>query len=207
MKNNISWFHIDTCHMEPTTAQPTTNFSHFVTFTLKPELYGKSCRQQLRVTFKKACYELERVCKSYKLVAELTKKCNVHYHALVEFDVNIHFSSDDLSMILQDNVKSSNVFGRSESEPIKNHDATVGYLSKDIQKTAKIINPRGKTPLDYTKDWTKGLIKIEDVKATRLKDYLKIDNGIEYDSEEIITGMDGLLKQVLIKNGKIIKYK
>lgn len=169
--------------MEPTTAQPIGKYSHFVTFTLKPDLYGKTCRQQLRATFKKACFELERVCKSYQLVAELTKKCNIHYHALVEFDESEFFTKNDLSMILHDNIKPSNVFGRFDCEPIKHYEETTKYIVKDVVRTGQIINTRGKTPLDYTKEWQKGMVAITDVKANRLKDYLIIDHDIQDDIE------------------------
>lgn len=164
--------------MEPATAQPTSNYTHFVTFTLQPQLYGKTARQQLRSTWKKANFELQRVCKSYHLVAELTKKANIHYHAIVEFDICQFFDADDLSIILYDNLKTSNVFGRSESEKIKDITKTTNYIIKDLEKTTKIINPRGKTPLDCKFEWIKGLQKIDVIKTTRLKDYLKIDENI-----------------------------
>lgn len=189
--------------MEPATAQPIGKYSHFVTFTLKPELYGKTCRQQLRSTFKKACFELERVCKSYQLVAELTKKCNIHYHALVEFDETEFFTKNDLSLILHDNIKPSNVFGRFDCEPIKNYEATSAYLVKEIVKTGQILNPRGKTQLDYQKEWQKGMIAITDVKVTRLKDYLIIDDGIQDDidyNEEIQNAIKLNLSNLKNKN-------
>lgn len=169
--------------MEPTNLQAQSNYTHFVTFTLQPQLNGKGCRQQLRQTWKKANYELQRVCKSYHLVAELTKKCNIHYHAIIEFDINQFFSADELNLILQDNVKQSNVFGRFDTELIKSIENTTNYITKDLEKTNKIINPRGKTPLDYKIEWYKGLIKIDDVKITRLKNYLKIDDNID-DTED-----------------------
>lgn len=175
--------------MEPATAQLTENYSHFVTLTLKPELYGKSCRQQLRSTFNKANFELQRVCKHYYLVAELTKKCNIHYHAKVEFDISEFFTADDLSLILQDNLKTSNVFGRSECEPIKSQELINKYIIKDIEKTHKIINPRGKTTLDCKKEWTKGLTQVT-VKNTRLKDYLVLDKDIQYSEEELMDSIN-----------------
>lgn len=158
--------------METPSLQAQHNYTHFVTLTLKPELYGKTCRQQLRSTFAKANYELQKVAKRYKLVAELTKKCNIHYHALVLFDVTTHFDANDLSMILQDNLKSSNVFGRSESENIKDVMNTYNYVIKDLEKTSKIINPRHKSILTYTKDWEKGMIEIQPIKIKRLSEYL-----------------------------------
>jgi len=169
--------------MEPASQQAQCAYTHFVTFTLQPHLNGKGCRQQLRSTFNKANFELQRVCKSYRLVAELTKKANIHYHAIVEFDVSEHFTKDDLSLILQDNCKSSAVFGRMECEDIKDITKTTNYILKDISRTCKIINQRGKAPLDISKDWCKGMVIIPPVKVTRLKDYLKIDDNIEEDIE------------------------
>jgi len=161
--------------MEPTSPRPESNFTHFVTFTLQPKLYGKSARQQLRATFNKANYELQRVCKSYKLVAELTKSCNIHYHAIVQFDQSEFFTIYDHCLILLDNIKSSNVFGRTESEEIRDFAKTQTYLTKDIAQTNRILNPRGKLSLDYTKDWTKGMKVIDVKKLATLTKMLDFD--------------------------------
>lgn len=169
--------------MEPSEANSASVYTHFVTFTLQPHLNGKGCRQQLRATFNKANFELQRVCKSYKLVAELTKKCNIHYHAIVQYDVSEYFAEDELNLILQDNCKSSNVFGRMDCERIKDIKNVSDYIIKDIAKTDKIVNTRGKKSLDIFKDWSKGMVPIKDKKVTRLKDYLTIDNNIQDDVE------------------------
>lgn len=190
--------------MEAPAGQAPNVYTHFVTFTLQPHLYGKTARQQIRTTFAKANFELQRVAKSYHLVAELTKKANIHYHAMVEYDVNSTFDADDLSLMLQDNVKTSNVIGRTESEVIRDYNQTFVYLQKDIAKTNKIVNPRNKTTLEVQKIWTK-TIEIKPIKISKLKDYLTLDDGIEEDPDFY----DSIIKHYIIgpKPPKKNQYK
>lgn len=174
--------------------------THFVTFTLHPNMYGHIARQQLRKTIQKLEKELRRVCKHYVIVAELTKQCNIHYHGLIQFDINEFFEADDLRLMLLDNLKIVKEFGRCDIDPIKDMTKVFDYCKKDIKKTENILNPRGKTKIDIIKEWNKQHI-IPSVPVKQLKKYLTIDD-IEDDTqynEEFIIGMDGLLKRIFVK--------
>lgn len=133
-----------------------TAYTHFATFTLKPVYYSKTVRQQLRLSWNDVNNKLKAVSKQYYLVAELTKKANIHFHAVIQFDESVDYSLDDLCLILIDSCKSSKVLGLMEIERIRDK-TTQGtdYLNKDLERTQKILNPRGKSNLDYFVTFTK----------------------------------------------------
>lgn len=161
-------------------------YTHFVTVTLQPKMYGKSCRQQLRATSKKLLIELNNVCNSYKFVAELTNKCNIHYHGICNFYVTDSFNADILNLMLQDNLKKYGCFGFVDSEAIKDIDKVTAYITKDVDKTYKVVNPRNKTVLSIYWEWAKSAKT--DREPLRLRHALatqsKIDRDINPDSEE-----------------------
>lgn len=164
-------------------------FTHFVTVTLQPKMYGKSCRQQLRSTSRKLLCELNNVSQRYKFVAELTNKCNIHYHGMVAFNVNDTLNAEVCNLILQDNLKKHGCFGFVDSEAIKDIDKVSTYINKDLDKTDKVLNPRNKIKLEIYWEWAKTTKIVQEPmgKRHKLASFTSsLDKNLTTDSEEDI---------------------
>lgn len=171
--------------MEAPSDSPASVYTHFVTFTLQPSMNGKGCRQQLRQSFKPVLTELQKVSNQYFIVAELTKKANIHYHAVIQFNETEHFTKDDLSLILQDNCKSHKYIGRMECEPIKDTARVMDYLIKDLERTDKVVNNnKNKTTLDIKHYWERVYLSYKPKPPIKLKNYMVIETYDNSDNED-----------------------
>lgn len=130
------------------------SYNYFITFTLDPSIYKHTAREQLKKTVNLLIKVLERLCTRYRFTVELTKKANVHYHAIVDFKPDLY---DYGPLILRDEIKKIKLLGDDILiDPIrhtlKDHVRILDYLVKDFIKTSAVIN-RTKTQkvlaLDY----------------------------------------------------------
>lgn len=108
---------------------------YFVTITLKPYMYSKTAGEQYDQTEG----DLRKLCEYYdcggKVVAELTKGFNIHYHGLIDF--NTHLKYPQMAFI--DNLRRLKWVGRSQIEPALHENDVSKYLSKDLKKTKDMI--------------------------------------------------------------------
>lgn len=116
----------------------------FVTVTLLPYMYGEDARTQLKKTFQSIKDLLQIYSDKFLIVAELTKDGNIHYHASVKPRSN---DMDYPDAIILDALKKHNkgkvkIFGRSQVDSDNKYQVKTRfeYLTKDLNKTYKIVN-------------------------------------------------------------------
>lgn len=105
--------------------------SYFVTITLPPKWYKKRAIKQL--------HDSRSIIKSYcdnffsyaNFVAELTEKCNIHWHGMV------NFREDDQYAMLKFHDMSR--FSRIDCQPVKGLTKVWNYIHEDIPKTIRIL--------------------------------------------------------------------
>jgi len=109
-----------------------------ITFTLKPEFCKqKKARNQLIKTFDSVEFLLKTFTSAYVVVAELTKTCNVHYHALIKWSQTMEYAD----LRFRDCMKNNRILGFFDiTEKVKSVNDTFNYITKDIKKTSTIVN-------------------------------------------------------------------
>lgn len=117
---------------------------HFVTISLQPSLYKHKARQQLKKTQLHIMRILSGLSNDFYLVAELTKQCNIHYHACVMWKPSTDFSQDDYKYLYYDIMKNSALFGITKVNELviarEHSQRTQDYMAKDIKRTNLIVN-------------------------------------------------------------------
>lgn len=129
--------------------------THFLTVTLKPEYYSNQIRQQYRKTYNVLTKFLQSHCDKYLLVTELTKDCNIHYHATLKLSTLIYEGTDLSDMNFLNDFKTLKPFGFKKLESINNQENVYNYCVKDIKKTHGLLNPVSKTALNVWSYWVK----------------------------------------------------
>lgn len=118
---------------------------HFITFTLQPRasLTKGGSKQNAKMQFKKthqhAKDALNFYTKNFTMIAELTKKGIIHYHAIAELNEDRQLAQ----ALITDAIMQSKILGFHEIKAIKDapHLQTCkDYLLKDYLITMQIIN-------------------------------------------------------------------
>lgn len=156
--------------------------THFLTVTLKPELYSNQIRQQYRKTYNVLTKFLQSHCDKYLLVTELTKECNVHYHIILKLSALVYEGTDLSDMNFLNDFKTLKPFGFKKLEVIQSIDNVYNYLVKDIKKTHGVINPSSKTALDVWYYWVKSPIPAPQTTLKPLRDDYNPMEDTEYDN-------------------------
>ncbi len=139
MDNIIS---LNTSHYELLSRYNERQLLHFITFTLQPKstlTKGGSkmnAKMQFKKTYQTAKDTLNFYTKSFVMVAELTKKGIIHYHAIAELNDNHQLAQAQIT----DSILQSKILGFHEIEPIKKLQDVKNYLFKDYLITMQIIN-------------------------------------------------------------------
>lgn len=111
-----------------------------VCVTLKPELFKYCCARQLKYTIDKLCGFSRLFCGNIMCVAELTAKCNIHYHMLVKWSELNQYSRQ----LFEDTIKTHSMFGNIMISKMLSTvaEATryIDYLLKEVDKTDSIVN-------------------------------------------------------------------
>lgn len=113
----------------------------FLTVTLSPKLYKYSSVTQLELTNNILYKLLYKNTAHYTIVAEHTKQCNIHYHALVSFT-----DSGPQQIGLLNKLRSQKLFGFVKFDSsIGDNVKACNYLTKDIYDTIEVfksVKPR-----------------------------------------------------------------
>jgi len=111
--------------------------AYFMTVSLKPDLYKWCARKQLKLTFDKLSRYIKIYSNKFLMVAELTKKNNIHYHIIIHFNDILYADT-----LLMETLKTSNEFGNTmiNEKVITETQRTFEYCVKDINKTYTIVN-------------------------------------------------------------------
>jgi len=114
--------------------------THSITITLKPHVYNRRAYIQYRLSCPKLMEILEIYTSKYIMVPELTKKGNIHYHLIVQFNSKMEYPVEKL----MDLMKCHRLFGAYVNDhTISCYQEFVKvyfYITKEIQKTASIMN-------------------------------------------------------------------
>jgi len=115
----------------------------FVTVTLLPYMYGEDARTQLKKTFQPIKDLLQIYSDKYLIIAELTKDGNIHYHASLKPRLDLDYpDAIILDAIKKHNKRNQKLFGRSQVDTESKYkiQTRFDYLTKDLNKTYKIVN-------------------------------------------------------------------
>lgn len=156
--------------------------THFFTITLKPELYSNQIRQQHRKTYKCLTTFMQSHCDKYLLVAELTKDCNLHYHAVLKLSALVYEGTDLSDMNFLNNLKTLKPFGFKKLEIVRNLNESFNYITKELKKTHGTLNPSSKTCLDVWNYWVKQPIPTPQTTLAPIKDDYKEEEDHEHDN-------------------------
>lgn len=133
----------------------TASMTHFLTLTLKPELYTKTARQQFRQSQPQLLKLLKAHCEKFFCVSELTKECNIHYHVALKLEPLMYEDVDLSDMHFLNSLKTLKSFGFKKLEKLASEQKTYEYLTKDLKRTFGLLNPNDKTLLDVWTYWVK----------------------------------------------------
>lgn len=178
-----------------------TNHKQFMTITLNPTLYALTARQQLSKTCKELNKYLQRHCKSYLWVAELTEKCNIHYHLTLILKPIVYEGQDLSEMYFKDDYKRlKKLFGFYKlDDSIHSHDSSYQYITKDLVKTHYSLNNDNKRRLyavwEYYNNVEKTITQEIDV-TNHLNDNINLDSD---EFEDYITATRSVLCGSCIK--------
>lgn len=160
------------------------NVYHLIV-TLKPELYKDNARHQLKVTMDKLAEILRYIVSEYYIVAELTKKVNVHYHVLIKFSKHVEYGPD----VLIDSFKSrvnAKYFGnvllnQHKTSTPEEYDKLWKYVNKELDRTNRVINKGRKNEYNIIDEWQWNLPEKEkvDLIDRRVKNQLNLNDYIE----------------------------
>lgn len=119
---------------------PETEKTHEYAFTitLKPPLYRFNLREQIEKTKDKLLKMCNYVAQ-FTLVAEVTKNFNIHYHGIVNFEVDYKFTNNEQYCAeFKDVFRKSKDFGFICIKPIDNFPKWVAYILKDRKRTFEL---------------------------------------------------------------------
>lgn len=127
--------------LNPIFPVPTKETDYFFTQTLSPMLYRLKKSAQIKRTIKELQRILPEFCTRYAIVAEITRKGNVHYHG---YFTPMQGVGEMHIEVLRDIM--SNVIGYAdEITQIKNNEDVYKYMCKSLDKTNVTINYRVKS--------------------------------------------------------------
>lgn len=114
--------------------------SYFITITLKPEIYDRRIAVQYSMSMKPIVKLLKQYTDKCLLCPELTKKCNVHYHAIVKWTRRVDYP---MLRMLND-IKKHRIIGSIyvTENAIANEErakASMGYMLEDYYKTRAML--------------------------------------------------------------------
>lgn len=118
----------------PSGPQKEVTCEYFLTLTLKPFLYKESVKRQLEITEDQIKDFLKHMDASGVMVFETTKSANVHYHALLTFNVP-EFISKRLIYYVQDYFRKSKVIGFVDCQQVIDYKKVLFYLFYDYEET------------------------------------------------------------------------
>jgi len=162
-----------------------TGCDHFLTITLEPTMLRLQCREQYKKTFGKLAKLLQNYCDKYLIVIELTKDCNVHYHLLMTF----HNNEEGITqMLFLNDYKRIQELGFKKLEKVSNLQNVFNYLIKEIPKTYKVINPKGKVEYKVWEYFVRGVtVSTPSILNTEKLDISPIETYGEFDDLFIST--------------------
>lgn len=150
--------------------------------TLNPEQYKYNARHQHRYAIDKLQEILKYHVSEYYIVAELTKRVNIHYHVLLKFSSHVDYGAEQLIDAFKTSYNRK-IFGNNillnehKTSNRAQYDKLLAYVEKEISKTDRVVNKNRLEVLPITVkwQWLEDNDKKED-KIQALKDKLALVN-------------------------------
>lgn len=121
-----------------------TSFSvdYSLTITLRPKCYTKEPEQQFDDTYEHVRRKLYSLTEHFTLVAEVTKSFNVHYHAILKFEIDNSKPSVTYLKEIYKCFRNDDLVGFIKCEQTLGRVSWISYLKKDLFHTYNSINRR-----------------------------------------------------------------
>lgn len=109
------------------------------TVTLKPVLFKDIAEQQYDKTQEVLVNTLRNFAlgRSYTIVAEMTKNCNIHYHGILKCPLNKY---KNVIKSFKDTFRHSKVFGFVDIKVMDDEDGWIEYITKELRTTHYELN-------------------------------------------------------------------
>lgn len=116
------------------------------TVTLKPKLYDHNAEDQYDKTSTVLEQSLAKVGHHFTCVTELTKSANIHYHGVIDFEMNhpnfIKKFHDHFRCRCSNKYKCKCLFGYVNIKVLEKEDGWKDYISKELKVTYDSISRR-----------------------------------------------------------------
>nr|UOF81549.1 rep protein [Cressdnaviricota sp.] len=117
-----------------------TSNAYFITQTLKPDYYKFKMKNQLFKTYPLIWTILKKHCKTITLIPELTGNANIHYHGLIFFTDSFLRKYEGKLDTMKKFIKNKfRTIGFTDISKVKNYNAVLDYILKNIKETAKLL--------------------------------------------------------------------
>lgn len=107
------------------------------TVTLKPNLYKYIAEEQFSRTYIALSIHLCKLSPNVTVLAELTKSMNIHYHGIIQF--NIDRAEVNLRKKFIDSFRTSKEFGFVNIKQIEDEAGWIKYITKDLDQSRLLI--------------------------------------------------------------------
>lgn len=109
------------------------------TITLSPKLFKHDATKQYDITHLELAQKLMNIAEEVTLIAELTKRYNIHYHGIITFDCQ---KSRNLTKYFHDQFRSELHYGFVDIKPITEYSIWLDYIKKELKETQDSISRR-----------------------------------------------------------------
>lgn len=115
---------------------PPLSETYFITITLPPRFYKKKAVDQTLIMKRALTSYSENFFDELEGIMELTAKCNIHFHGMVNFRESSAESAEVAKLKFLDAAKE---FSRVDVQKIKDREHVRDYIQKDLINTQKVL--------------------------------------------------------------------